>query len=188
MARCFGLVPEARRALHAGVSHWRGHSGLNGRSIGIEIVNPGHEWGYRDFPALQMAAVCDLCLDILAATRSRRQRRRAQRRGAGPQGGPGRDVRLGRLAENGVGLWPHGVAGDDAALPADAMAARGCSPPSAIGTDLPLDVAAAPPSSGTGGRSGWMAWPMPATLARLAVASRRCIGGVTARIRDAAGR
>jgi N-acetylmuramoyl-L-alanine amidase len=60
------LVPEERRAHHAGVSYWRGNRGLNGRSIGIEIVNPGHEWGYRDFPVLQLAAVCDLCLAILA--------------------------------------------------------------------------------------------------------------------------
>ena len=63
--RIFRLVPEHRRAAHAGISHWRGHAALNARSIGIEIVNPGHEWGYRDFPALQMAAVCDLCLDII---------------------------------------------------------------------------------------------------------------------------
>src|SRR4051794_32494054 len=62
----FRLVPEERRAWHAGLSHWRGAAGLNGRSIGIEIVNPGHEWGYRPFPALQMAAVCDLALEILA--------------------------------------------------------------------------------------------------------------------------
>ena len=65
-ATVFRLVPEDRRAWHAGVSYWRGHAALNGRSIGIEIVNPGHEWGYRDFPVLQMAAVCDLCLAILA--------------------------------------------------------------------------------------------------------------------------
>ena len=62
------LVPEERRAHHAGVSFWRGSRGLNGRSIGIQtIVNPGHEWGYRDFPVLQLAAVCDLCLAILGA-------------------------------------------------------------------------------------------------------------------------
>ena len=60
------LVPEERRAWHAGVSCWRGHTELNGRSIGIEIVNPGHEWGYRDFPVLQLAVVCDLCLAILS--------------------------------------------------------------------------------------------------------------------------
>ncbi len=60
------LVPEEERAWHAGVSFWRGHETLNGRSVGIEIVNPGHEWGYRRFPPAQMAAVRDLCLGILA--------------------------------------------------------------------------------------------------------------------------
>jgi N-acetylmuramoyl-L-alanine amidase len=60
------LVPEYRRAWHAGISHWRGHDTLNGRSIGIEIVNPGHEWGYRPFPPVQMQALIWLCQGILA--------------------------------------------------------------------------------------------------------------------------
>jgi N-acetylmuramoyl-L-alanine amidase len=60
------LVPEDRRAWHAGISYWRGHQALNGRSVGVEIVNPGHDWGYRPFPPAQMAAVGDLCRSILA--------------------------------------------------------------------------------------------------------------------------
>jgi hypothetical protein len=60
------LVPEERRAWHAGVSWWRDMTALNGRSIGIEIVNPGHQWGYRPFGVLQTAAVCDLCLSVLS--------------------------------------------------------------------------------------------------------------------------
>ena len=44
------LVPEHRRAWHAGLSHWGGADNINGRSIGIELVNPGHEFGYRPFP------------------------------------------------------------------------------------------------------------------------------------------
>jgi N-acetylmuramoyl-L-alanine amidase len=60
------LVAEERRAYHAGVSYWRGHSDLNGRSIGIEIVNPEHQAGYRDFRAPPLDAVCDLCLSILS--------------------------------------------------------------------------------------------------------------------------
>jgi N-acetylmuramoyl-L-alanine amidase len=64
--RIFHLVPEASRAWHAGVSSWRGEANTNARSIGIEIVNPGHEWGYRAFPAAQMQAVRDLSLAILS--------------------------------------------------------------------------------------------------------------------------
>ena len=43
-----------------------GGGALNDRSVGIEIVNPGHEWGYRAFPAAQMDAVAALCLGVLA--------------------------------------------------------------------------------------------------------------------------
>jgi N-acetylmuramoyl-L-alanine amidase len=60
------LVPEERRAFHAGVSCWRGEVDLNHASIGVEIVNPGHEGGYRAFPEAQMAAVAALCRDIVA--------------------------------------------------------------------------------------------------------------------------
>src|SRR5881409_2126428 len=43
-------VPEARRAWHAGESSWAGHTDINSHSIGIEIANPGHDFGYPDFP------------------------------------------------------------------------------------------------------------------------------------------
>jgi len=59
------LVPESRRAWHAGVSAWQGGTGLNDRSIGIELVNPGHEWGYRPFPDVQYAACIELCRALL---------------------------------------------------------------------------------------------------------------------------
>lgn len=62
--RIFRLVPEERRAWHAGVSFWRGRRNVNGDSIGIEIVNPGHEFGYRAFPEAQVAAVLSLTADI----------------------------------------------------------------------------------------------------------------------------
>ncbi|HEY9537246.1 MAG TPA: N-acetylmuramoyl-L-alanine amidase [Kiloniellaceae bacterium] len=64
--RIFQLVSESRRAWHAGVACWQGVTDINARSIGIEIVNPGHEFGYRPFPPQQMAAVKLLALDILA--------------------------------------------------------------------------------------------------------------------------
>lgn len=107
----FRLVPEARRANHAGVSHWRGHERLNARSIGIEIVNPGHEHGYRPFPALQMAAVCDLCLGILG-----RWPIPARNVVAHSDVAPDRKEDPGELfdweglAANGVGLWPGAAA------------------------------------------------------------------------------
>lgn len=59
------LVEEECRAWHAGESHWRGHNNLNARSIGIEIVNPGHSNGYRPFTSAQMAAVTILSQGIL---------------------------------------------------------------------------------------------------------------------------
>jgi len=62
----YRLVPESRRAWHAGLSAWRGHRDVNGRSIGIELANPGHEYGYRDFPAPQMSALTDLAGAILS--------------------------------------------------------------------------------------------------------------------------
>lgn len=62
--RIFALVPEERRAWHAGVSFWRGSTDINGLSIGIEVVNPGHEFGYRPFPGAQIEAVVTLLGDI----------------------------------------------------------------------------------------------------------------------------
>ncbi|HEX2559453.1 N-acetylmuramoyl-L-alanine amidase [Phenylobacterium sp.] len=62
--RIFRLVPEERRAWHAGVSFWRGERNVNHASIGIEIVNPGHEFGYRPFPEAQIASVLELVADI----------------------------------------------------------------------------------------------------------------------------
>lgn len=58
------LVPEDKRAWHAGRSHWRGATDVNSASIGIEIVNPGHDLGYRDFPEAQVEALIPLIADI----------------------------------------------------------------------------------------------------------------------------
>jgi N-acetylmuramoyl-L-alanine amidase len=61
----YRLVEETARAWHAGISFWAGARQVNGRSIGIELVNPGHEWGYRDFPAVQLQALAELAAGIL---------------------------------------------------------------------------------------------------------------------------
>lgn len=130
----FRLVPEALKARHAGVSHWRGRSGLNASSIGIEIVNPGHEWGYRPFPAMQMAAVADLCLEILA------RHPIAPRNVVGHSDvspdrkqDPGEFFDWEGLAANGIGLWPA----QDGPAKGDPLTLLG-----RIGyrTDLPLEV------------------------------------------------
>ncbi len=60
------MVGEEMRAWHAGVSCWKGETDTNSRSIGIEIQNPGHALGYRDFPERQMEAVIALCGDVLS--------------------------------------------------------------------------------------------------------------------------
>ncbi|WP_037501694.1 N-acetylmuramoyl-L-alanine amidase [Sphingomonas jaspsi] len=58
------LVEEDKRAWHAGKSYWRGITDVNSASVGIEIVNPGHEFGYRPFPDEQVAAVMGLVNDV----------------------------------------------------------------------------------------------------------------------------
>src|SRR6202008_184900 len=62
----YAHVPEHERAWHAGKSWWAGATDINARSIGIEIVNPGHEFGYRPFPEAQMASLEELARGILA--------------------------------------------------------------------------------------------------------------------------
>lgn len=64
--RILQLVPEARRAWHAGAGFWAGATDINSHSIGIEIANPGHDFGYPPFPAIQVEAVTALAKDILA--------------------------------------------------------------------------------------------------------------------------
>ena len=60
----YRLVDESKRAWHAGKSRWRGVTDVNSASVGIEIVNPGHEFGYRAFPDEQIAALIPLVADI----------------------------------------------------------------------------------------------------------------------------
>ena len=60
----YRMVDESKRAWHAGKSRWRGITDVNSASIGIEIVNPGHEFGYRPFPDEQIASVIPLVASI----------------------------------------------------------------------------------------------------------------------------
>jgi N-acetylmuramoyl-L-alanine amidase len=109
------LVAEEKRAWHAGLSSWRGCNDINGSSIGIELVNPGHEFGYRRFPEAQIAALEELARGILV------------RHVIPPQHvlghsdiaplrkqDPGEFFDWPRLARAGIGLWPD--FGGDAGL------------------------------------------------------------------------
>lgn len=104
-------VPENKRAWHAGVACWRGERDVNGASVGIEIVNPGHEFGYRPFPEAQMSAVLDLSRSVLA------QHPIPGRNVIGHSDvAPARKTDPGELfdwawlAAHGVGLWPEAPA------------------------------------------------------------------------------
>ncbi|MSQ86869.1 MAG: N-acetylmuramoyl-L-alanine amidase [Alphaproteobacteria bacterium] len=103
----FHLVPEDRRAWHAGVSYWQGRRDLNSLSIGIEITNPGHDCGYRAFPQTQIDAVRDLVKDILA-----RHMLNADAVIGHSDIAPGRKIDPGELfpwehlASTGLGRWP----------------------------------------------------------------------------------
>ena len=59
------LVDESKRAWHAGKAYWRGITDVNSASIGIELVNPGHEFGYRPFTDEQMSSLCPLLASIM---------------------------------------------------------------------------------------------------------------------------
>ncbi|MGH6961034.1 MAG: N-acetylmuramoyl-L-alanine amidase [Dongiaceae bacterium] len=106
----YALVPEERRAWHAGVSFWAGARDINARSIGIEIVNPGHEFGYRPFPEPQMVALEQLVHSILA-----RHPIPAHRVLGHSDVAPARKIDPGelfpweRLAQQGIGLWPSTI-------------------------------------------------------------------------------
>ena len=108
--RIFQLVAEEERAWHAGVSCWQGVRNINAHAVGIELVNPGHEFGYRAFPEAQMASLIPLCQAIVA------------RHGIAPERvighsdvaplrkeDPGERFDWRRLAAAGIGLWPEDI-------------------------------------------------------------------------------
>lgn len=105
--RIFRLVDESRRAWHAGVSCWRGARDINARSIGIELVNPGHEWGPRPYPLTQIDALIAL-LDDLRRRHDLPAHHIVGHSDVAPQrkDDPGEWFPWDRLARNGLGLWP----------------------------------------------------------------------------------
>lgn len=103
----WSLVAEARQAWHAGVGHWAGATDINARSIGIELANPGHEFGYRRFPEAQMAALEALAAAILGRHPIPRHRvlGHADVAPARKQD-PGELFDWRRLARAGLAIWP----------------------------------------------------------------------------------
>ena len=113
----YQLVDEEKRAWHAGKSRWRGVKDVNSASIGIEIVNPGHEHGYRDFPDEQIEAVVHLCFDIVARHNIRPTRVLAHSDVAPlRKQDPGEKFPWEPLYEAGIGHWIAPVAIGDGAL------------------------------------------------------------------------
>ncbi len=104
--RVYRLAPEERRAWHAGVSSWRGEREVNGHSIGIEIVNPGHEHGYRPFPEAQVAAVIAL-VDAVRGRWDIPDRNIVAHSDVAPsrKSDPGELFPWKRLSQAGHGLW-----------------------------------------------------------------------------------
>ncbi|MGI9169178.1 MAG: peptidoglycan recognition protein family protein [Caulobacteraceae bacterium] len=104
--RPYALVPEERRAWHAGVAFWAGASDINGASIGIELVNPGHEFGYRPYPDDQIVALLGLLDDIRARWTVPNARILAHSDLApARKADPGELFPWGALAAAGHGLW-----------------------------------------------------------------------------------
>jgi N-acetylmuramoyl-L-alanine amidase len=104
------MVPESKRAWHAGVSSWGGDADINSRSIGIEICNPGHDFGYPEFPKRQIAAVIILCRAIFTRNIIRPENVVAHSDVApSRKQDPGEKFPWRRLAQSGVGLWVEPV-------------------------------------------------------------------------------
>ncbi|MGP8121136.1 MAG: N-acetylmuramoyl-L-alanine amidase [Xanthobacteraceae bacterium] len=104
--RIVQCVREAQRAWHAGTASWGGEADINSCSIGVEIVNGGHDWGYPDFPPRQIAAVIALCRGIMLRRAVARVRVLAHSDVA-PQRkkDPGEKFPWRLLANSGVGHW-----------------------------------------------------------------------------------
>lgn len=131
----YRLVNEEMRAWHAGTSFWQGLRDINSTSVGIEIVNPGHDYGYRAFPKAQIETLIALASEIM------------DRHGIAPCDvlghsdiAPGRKVDPGelfpweQLAAHGIGLWPE----ETVVLPGHADLNGALRHLSEIGYALPL--------------------------------------------------
>jgi N-acetylmuramoyl-L-alanine amidase len=107
----YSHVPELMRAWHAGASYWAGERNVNGRSIGIELVNPGHDFGYIPFTDEQIGALIELTHGILGRHPIPPRRVVGHSDVApGRKKDPGELFPWWRLAKEGIGAWPNGHA------------------------------------------------------------------------------
>jgi N-acetylmuramoyl-L-alanine amidase len=110
----FLLVEEDKRAWHAGKSFWRGTADLNSASIGIELVNPGHQFGYRPFPAAQIKALKQILRGIVKRRNLEPATALLGHADVAPsrKEDPGELFPWRELAEEGLGSWPAPKAED----------------------------------------------------------------------------
>ena len=136
-------VPEERRAWHAGASFWAGRTAVNACSIGIELVNPGHEFGYVPFTDDQIASLIELAQGIVAR-RAIPPARVLAHSDVAParKSDPGELFPWQRLAKNGIGLWPSPLPqrgrGQGEGVFASALARFGYGVPPDV--DVPLEA------------------------------------------------
>ena len=182
------LVQEGKRAWHAGVSVWGGDPDVNSRSIGIEICNPGHDFGYPDFPSRQIAATITLCRSILTRHIIRPENIVAHSDVApSRKNDPGEKFPWKRLAQSGVGLWVDvGAVADGEATQAqrhrhqDHRPADGRSPNTATASTSAAATTwrprkSSPPSSAISVQPRSTASPMPRPCRRCASSWSRAI-------------
>jgi N-acetylmuramoyl-L-alanine amidase len=133
----YTLVPEGSRAWHAGVSYWAGEPNVNARSIGIELVNPGHEFGYIPFTDDQLGALIELARGILARHPVLPHRVLGHSDVApARKKDPGELFPWWRLAAAGIGAWPTSQMQSSGDFATD-LARFGYGVPPAV--DVPLD-------------------------------------------------
>ncbi len=112
------IVDESNRAWHAGESSWRGETDMNSASIGIELVNPGHEFGYRPFPPEQMDSLKALLGEIVKRHRLSPALALLGHSDIAParKKDPGEFFPWKDFAEEGFGFWPQPQAEDYAPM------------------------------------------------------------------------
>lgn len=121
------LVDPERRAWHAGVSAWQGRHNMNDTSIGIELVNPGHEHGYRAFPECQVERL-EALLGYLKARFDIPTNRFVGHSDVSPdrKQDPGELFPWRRLADQGFGVWANCTTKDATIIAKEAMVSAEC--------------------------------------------------------------